>query len=122
VVRVTDPYSRMFSVLETGAVTSLSSSSSVVLTGLSGPRSRPTACFFQVVPRIERGPPDLEPRTLTARPQRRSQNTVLYVKIDPNVLLSIIAFTLRIQEESNSNFGPRSNDSNSSFEWFLRKY
>jgi hypothetical protein len=28
--------------------------------------------FFLVVPGIEPGPPDLQPRTLTTRPQRRS--------------------------------------------------
>jgi hypothetical protein len=48
----------VFSVFYTGAATFLSSSSSVVLTRLSGPRSRPTT-FFLVVPGIEPGPPDL---------------------------------------------------------------
>jgi hypothetical protein len=48
----------VFSVFETGAATFLSSSSSVVLTRLSGPRSRPTK-FFLVLPGIELGPPDL---------------------------------------------------------------
>jgi hypothetical protein len=52
------------------AATFLTSSSSVVLTRLSEPRSRPTT-FFLVVPGIEPGPPDLLPRTLTTRPQRR---------------------------------------------------
>jgi hypothetical protein len=32
----------------------------------------PYPLFFLVVPRIEPGPPDLYPRTLTTRPQRRS--------------------------------------------------
>jgi hypothetical protein len=32
----------------------------------------PDPLFFLVVPRIEPGPPDLQPRTLTTRPQRRS--------------------------------------------------
>jgi hypothetical protein len=50
-----------FSVFETGAATFLSSSSSVLLTRLSGPRSRPTT-FFLLVPGIEPGPPDLQPR------------------------------------------------------------
>jgi hypothetical protein len=49
------PYSR-FS--RQKAATFLSSSSSVVLTRLSGPRSRPTN-FFLVVPGIEPEPPDL---------------------------------------------------------------
>jgi hypothetical protein len=48
----------VFSVFYTGAATFLLSSSSVVPTRLSGPRSRPTT-FFLVVPRIETGPPDL---------------------------------------------------------------
>jgi hypothetical protein len=43
-----------------------------VLTRLSTPRSRPTKFFFLLVPGIEPGPPDLYPRTLTTRPQRRS--------------------------------------------------
>jgi hypothetical protein len=52
----------VFSVLQTVAANFLSSSSSVVLTRLSGLRSRPTAVFFLgnlVVPGIEPGPPDL---------------------------------------------------------------
>jgi hypothetical protein len=54
---VTDPYGRILGFIE-GAATFLSSISSVVLTRLSGPRSRP-ATFFLVVPGIEPGPPDL---------------------------------------------------------------
>jgi hypothetical protein len=46
VVSVTDPSGRILSVFYTGATTFLSSSSSVVLTRLSGPRSRPTTIFF----------------------------------------------------------------------------
>jgi hypothetical protein len=45
-VSVTDPSGRILSVFYTGATTFLSSSSSVVLTMLSGPRSRPTTLFF----------------------------------------------------------------------------
>jgi hypothetical protein len=37
--------------------------------------------FFLAVPGIEPRPPDLQPRTLTARPQRRSQSTVCYPKM-----------------------------------------
>jgi hypothetical protein len=48
----------VFSVFWTGAATFLSSSSSVVLTRLRRPCSRPTT-FFLVVPGIEPGPPDL---------------------------------------------------------------
>jgi hypothetical protein len=59
VVSVTDPSGRILSVFYTGAATFLSSSSSVVLTRLSGPRSRPTTLFFLVVPGIEPGLPDL---------------------------------------------------------------
>jgi hypothetical protein len=44
--------------------TKLNSMVSVVLKRLSGPRSRPTTLFL-VVPGIEPGPPDLQPRTLT---------------------------------------------------------
>jgi hypothetical protein len=43
-VSVTDPYGRILGFL-TGAATFLSCSSSVVLTKLSGPRSRPTTFF-----------------------------------------------------------------------------
>jgi hypothetical protein len=46
VVSVTDPYGRILSVFWTGAATFLSSSSSIVLTRLSGPRSRPTTFSF----------------------------------------------------------------------------
>jgi hypothetical protein len=53
----------------------LSSSSSVVLTRLSGPRSRPITFVFLVVPGIEPGPPDLWTRTLTTRLQRRSSSS-----------------------------------------------
>jgi hypothetical protein len=46
VVSVTDLSGRILSVFETGAATFLSSSSSVVLKRLSGPRYRPTTLFF----------------------------------------------------------------------------
>jgi hypothetical protein len=59
VVSVTDPYGRILGFLDRSRYFSiLSSSSSIVLTGLSGPRSRPTT-FFLVVTGIEPGPPDL---------------------------------------------------------------
>jgi hypothetical protein len=70
VVCVADPYGRILGFLDRSA-TFLSSSSSVVLTSLSGPRSRLTT-FFLVVLGIEPGPPDLWRKTLTTRPQRRS--------------------------------------------------
>jgi hypothetical protein len=66
------------SVFYTGAAPFLSSSSSVVLTRLSRPRSRPTTFAFLVVQGIEPGPPDLKPRTLTTRPQRRSLSYLLW--------------------------------------------
>jgi hypothetical protein len=56
-VSVTDPYSRILDFMR-GAPTFLSSSSSVILTRLSGSRTRPTT-FFLVVPGIEPGSPDL---------------------------------------------------------------
>jgi hypothetical protein len=50
-----------------------SSSSSVALTRLTGPRSRPTTSQKNLVaPGIEPGTLDLYPRTLTIIPQRRS--------------------------------------------------
>jgi hypothetical protein len=59
VVSVTDPEA-VFSVFYTGAAIFLSSSSSVVLTKLSGPRSRPTTFGGGgVVPGIEPEPLDL---------------------------------------------------------------
>jgi hypothetical protein len=54
---VTDPYVRILD-FQTNAATFLSSSSSVVLTRLSGPCSKHTT-FFLVVPGIEPGPLDL---------------------------------------------------------------
>jgi hypothetical protein len=57
VVSVTDPYDRILGFLDRSRY--LSSSSSVVITRLSGPRSRPTTFFILVVPGIEPGPLDL---------------------------------------------------------------
>jgi hypothetical protein len=57
VVSVTDPYGRILGFLDRAA-TFLSSSSSVVLTGLSGPRSNP-ATFFSGSAGNRTGPPDL---------------------------------------------------------------
>jgi hypothetical protein len=59
VVSVTDSYGPYSWFSRQGPTTFLSSSSSVVLTRLSGPRSRTTTYFFLVVPGIEPGPPDL---------------------------------------------------------------
>jgi hypothetical protein len=51
----------------------LPSSYSIVLTGLNELRSRPNTSEKNLVaPRIEPGPLDLQPGTLTTRPQRRS--------------------------------------------------
>jgi hypothetical protein len=36
--------------------------------------------FFLVVPGIEPGPPDLQPRTLTTRPRRRSPKNIKAAK------------------------------------------
>jgi hypothetical protein len=58
VVSVMDPYGRILGFLDRSRYF-LSSSSSVVLTSLSGPRSRPITFFFLVVPGIEPGPLDL---------------------------------------------------------------
>jgi hypothetical protein len=58
VVSVTDPYGHILGFLDRSRYTFLSSSSSVVLTRLSGLRCRPTI-FFLVVPGIEPGPPEL---------------------------------------------------------------
>jgi hypothetical protein len=55
----------------------LPSSSSFVLTRLSGPRSRPIASQNLVAPEIEPGPLDLQPGTLTTRLQR--QSTFFYI-------------------------------------------
>jgi hypothetical protein len=46
VVSVTDPYGRILGFLDRSRYFFLSSSSSVVLTRLSGPRSRPTNVFI----------------------------------------------------------------------------
>jgi hypothetical protein len=58
VVSVTHPSGRILGFLDRSRYF-LSSSSSVVITKLSGPRSKPTTFFFLVVPGIEPGPPDL---------------------------------------------------------------
>jgi hypothetical protein len=54
----------------------LLTSSSVALTRLSGPHSRPTTFFFFSCSARESnpGPQDLQPGTLTTRPQRRSDH------------------------------------------------
>jgi hypothetical protein len=52
----------------------LPSSSSVVLTRLSGPHSRPTTFFSCSALELNSGPPDLLPGTLTTRPQRWSHH------------------------------------------------
>jgi hypothetical protein len=57
VVSVTDPYGQTLDFLDRSSFF-LSSNSSVVLTRLSGPRSRLTT-FFLIVPGIESGPLDL---------------------------------------------------------------
>jgi hypothetical protein len=57
-VSVTDPYGRILGFIDRSHYF-LSSSSSVVLTRLSGPSSRQTTFFFLVVPGIEPGPPNL---------------------------------------------------------------
>jgi hypothetical protein len=59
-VSVTDPYGRILGFSRQEPLLFYHSSSSVVLTRLSGPRSGPTTFFFTlVVPGIEPGPPDL---------------------------------------------------------------
>jgi hypothetical protein len=58
-VSVTDPYGRILDFLDKEPLLFLSSSSSVVLTRLSGPRSRPTTFFCLEVPGIEPGSADL---------------------------------------------------------------
>jgi hypothetical protein len=68
-----DPYSRILGFIDIAAIF-LSRSSSVLLTRLNVPRSRPTTFFFiLVVPGIEPRHPDQYPRTLTTSPQRRSE-------------------------------------------------
>jgi hypothetical protein len=67
---VTDPFGNILGFLDTRAATFLSSSSSVVLTRLCGPRSRPTT-FFLVVPGIEPGLPDPQRRSLTCNCHRK---------------------------------------------------
>jgi hypothetical protein len=56
VVSVTDPYGRILGFLDRSRYFSIKRSS-VVVTRLSGPRSRPTT-FFLIAPGIEPGPPD----------------------------------------------------------------
>jgi hypothetical protein len=66
VVSVTDPYGRILGFLDRSLYFFLPSSSSIVLTRLSCPRSRPF--YFSenlAAPGIEAGPLDLKPGTLT---------------------------------------------------------
>jgi hypothetical protein len=72
VVRVTDPYERISRFSRQEPLLFFQVAPQFVLTRLSAPRSRPTTFFFLVMPGIEAGPPDLQPRTLTTRPQRWS--------------------------------------------------
>jgi hypothetical protein len=46
----------------------------------------PYPLIFFVVPGIEPGPPDLQPRTLTTRPQRRSPPYNILILFNINVL------------------------------------
>jgi hypothetical protein len=75
-VSVTDPYSRILGFLE-GAATFRSSSSSVVLTRLSGPRSRPITFFSGSPGNQTRASGSVE---LATRPQRRSAIMQIFCK------------------------------------------
>jgi hypothetical protein len=72
VVSVTDPYGRNLDFLERSRYFFCSSSSSTVLTRLSGPRSSLTTSQKLVALGIEPGTSG----SLTARPQRRSMQTI----------------------------------------------
>jgi hypothetical protein len=80
----------LISISQTGAATLSSSSSSVVLTRLSGPRSRPAASQ-KIWKRWESNPGHLQPETLTIRPQRRSLSR-LHGVISQRSELSIAIF------------------------------
>ena len=73
VFSVTVPHDRLISVFQTGAATFYSSSSSIDLTRLSEPHSRPTNTQ-KIWQRRESNPRPLylQPETLTTRPQRQS--------------------------------------------------
>jgi hypothetical protein len=75
VVSATDPHGPIFGFLDRSRYFVLPSSSSIVLTRLSGPRSRPTASREIWQWRESNPGPYLWPGTLTTRPQRRSSTT-----------------------------------------------
>jgi hypothetical protein len=62
--------------------------------------------FFLVVPGIEPGPPDLYPRTLTTRPQRRSSDTDFNVH---NIQMHIVRGLYCIPQQTHS-ASPRCNE------------
>jgi hypothetical protein len=73
VVSVTDPYCRILGFLARSRYLFLSCNSSILLTRLSGPRSRTHYLSENLVAQgIEPGPLDLWPGTLTTRPLRWS--------------------------------------------------
>jgi hypothetical protein len=74
----------------------LPSSSSVVFTRLNGPRSRPTTFFFQCSARESNpGALNLQPGTLTTRPQRRSLKA--YIRMNYKNLIIIASRTVTIK-------------------------
>jgi hypothetical protein len=81
VVSAADPDGRNLGFLDPEPLLFHSSSSSVILTRLSGPRSRPTISQKIWQPRESNpGPLDQQPGTLTTRPKGRS-NSNLYFDI-----------------------------------------
>ena len=78
------PTAVLISVFQTGAATYYSSSSSIDLMRLSGPRSRPTTT--QKIWQLRESNPRplyLQPETLTTRPQRRSNIKIRRIIILP---------------------------------------
>jgi hypothetical protein len=77
VVSVKDPYGRILGFIDRSRYFSISSSS-VVLTRMNGPRSRPTTFLFGSAKSRTRASGPQMPRTLTTRPQ----NIYIYHKIN----------------------------------------
>jgi hypothetical protein len=60
--------------------------------------------FFLVVPGIEPGPPDLYPRTLTTRPQRRSSTILRDVTIYRRMLTYLEAISTLFMDPRHASY------------------
>jgi hypothetical protein len=116
VVSATDLHGRILGFLDPEPLLFHSSSSSIILTRLSGTSSRTTTSKKNlVVPGIEPGPLDLYSETLTTRPQRRStclsnvniitqQNNLAYLTYYTLMTLMLRGTTFSLHDAHNAIF------------------